>query len=74
MSDVFVALALVYFTIRPYRNKGRGLVTIGMLGVVAVFLSNVASVMLACCWIVQFLDLFRRDRQLLKYVFLTGAC
>ena len=48
MGDILVLLGLYYVVLKSYKNDKSKLYLLGILGVVSVFLSNVAPIILAC--------------------------
>jgi hypothetical protein len=49
MSDVFTLLCVFYFVTREYKNEKNKYWLLGIIGTIAVFLSNVAPVILFTC-------------------------
>jgi hypothetical protein len=49
MSDVFVLLCIFYFLLKDYKKDATRYYLLGIIGVLAIFLSNVAPVILFTC-------------------------
>jgi hypothetical protein len=49
MTDVFVLLAVFYFVLKDYYTDKNKYYTLGIVGGIAIFLSNVAPIILATC-------------------------
>jgi hypothetical protein len=70
MTDVMVVNALLFFALKPYRNERNRYITLTIAGALAIFLSNISAVMLACIGLYMIAHYARR-RQGIWY--LSGA-
>jgi len=48
MTDVMVVNAMLFFTIKPYRNEQNRYIALAIAGAFAIFLSNISAVILTC--------------------------
>jgi hypothetical protein len=58
MIDVFVLLFAFYFVLRNYKNTRRKFYALGIVGILAIFLSNVSPIILSTCGIYLLYDEF----------------
>jgi hypothetical protein len=56
MSDVFVLLCMLYLLLKDYKNNRAKYYLLGVVGIIAVFLSNLAPVILFTCGIYLFYE------------------
>jgi hypothetical protein len=65
MSDVFTLLCVFYFVTRKYKNEKNKYWLLGIIGTIAVFLSNVAPVILCTCGLYMVYDhIFVRKKKI----------
>jgi hypothetical protein len=58
MTDVFVLLALFYFVLKNYKTEQNKYYALGIVGGIAIFLSNVSPIILATCGLYLLYDQF----------------
>jgi hypothetical protein len=63
MTDVMVLTAIYWFTIKSYQNERQKWLTLGIAGVVAIFLSNVAPIILASVGLYVIYELVREEKR-----------
>ncbi|MDR1120974.1 MAG: hypothetical protein LBM08_08655 [Dysgonamonadaceae bacterium] len=63
MVEVFVFLSMFYFTQKDYQKVSNKYYTLGIAGVLSVFLSNVAPIALSVCGIYLLYDYFSTKRE-----------
>ena len=70
MGDILVLLGLYYVVLKSYKNDKSKLYLLGILGVVSVFLSNVAPIILACIGLYLLISEIKIPKEKLKSIFL----
>lgn len=79
MPDVLVSTALIYFLLKEYKQPANRYITLGALGFLSVFLSNVAPLILAGCGFYLLGEYYSRKRYdwihfgILSAVWLAGS-
>lgn len=58
MTDVLVLLSVFYFVLKEYKKEEKKYYILGIVGVVSIFLSNVAPIILFTCGLYLFYDNF----------------
>lgn len=67
MTDVMVVNAMLFFTLKPYEKERKRYIALAIAGTLAIFLSNVAAIMLACTGLYIIIR-FISDRKHLWYI------
>jgi hypothetical protein len=74
MVDVFVLLFTFYFVLKDYKKEEHKFYILGAIGIFAIFLSNVAPIILFTCGLYLFYDeLFVTKRKRIRYLLIVFA-
>lgn len=72
MTDALLLTCMFYFTLKDYKNTKTHYFVLGATGIVGIFLSNVAPIILLCCGLYLFLAHFKQGWDILKNYLVIG--
>jgi hypothetical protein len=73
MSDVFVLLCIFYFLLKDYKKEKNKYWLLGIIGMLSIFLSNVAPILLFTCGIYLLCDNFSQLKKRIIPLFTVSA-